>query len=153
MGSINQTKYSGNSYWNDLLFQNVEDGPGSSPQTAIELTIDATYQNYALSGGQLIWLKWTPNYDDELDFFIFANGLYIIPNLLPNYTVYESDFTTQIDISASSVQNFPSGDGPDPEQRETWYVYLNLLFSQGETYYMSFTLPFDGLYGLFIEGD
>jgi len=133
----------------------VADEPtiGSSPELAIDIIVDAGVQDYALKGGEIVWLKFTPSYSDEIDFYICSNGLFNITNDFSNYNSYESDATTPVDISSGNSQNMSAGEGPDSESRETWSVFLNFDYQSGQTYYVSFVLPFDGTYGFVMLGD
>lgn len=131
----------------------LQDQPGSSPLLAIELSIDNSIQEYRFQGGKRVWIRFTPTYSDVLILCICSNGLYVIPNDFSNYNSYESDAITQVDISNGNAQNYPSGSGPDIQERETWVVFLNYNYQVGQTYYVSFVLPFDAGYGLCIQGD
>jgi hypothetical protein len=152
MGNIRQTKYSGNRYWTDVLFHNSE-GPGSSPALAIELTVDGPHTgDFALRAGEKVWFKFTPTYSDYMDFWIFSNGLYDIPNDISYYASYEADHTTQVDIG-TQVQTYQAGGGPDQQGRDTWFAFLNYQYQDGQTYYVTFVPPFTGNYGFFMQGD
>lgn len=154
---IYQTKYSGNNYWSDLLYQNPEIlGPGSNALNAIALTYDsndADTLNYDFKEGQTVWVKWTNSYQDYVDFYLFCNGLIATPSLISNYTAYESDATTIFDISGSNVNTIGMGSGPDTLGREGNFVYLAQQFLSGQTYYLTFIVPFTGTYGLCVQGD
>ena len=92
-------------------------------------------------------------YQDEIDFYTALNGLYEITNLITNYTVYQSDATTTIDLSISNVANIPAGDGPDPLSRDTDQIFINYLFEAFGIYYLKYIPPLSGLYGVYSLGD
>ena len=156
MGRIRQTRYSANDKWADLLFHNVE-GPGTSWTNAIALNFDsndASTLNYNFNAGQLVWVTWTSLYEDEVDLYVFCNGLIANPILISNVTAYQSDATTIIDLSGgSNISPINMGDGPDVSGREGNFIYLSPLFAGSQTYYATFIVPFTGTYGITVEGD
>lgn len=153
MGKIKPSKISGNDYWIDLVYHNESDlSPIRNPITLIQ---DQTVgqQNIPVQQGLPIFFKWTVLYNDQMDFYTCLNGLFVIPNSLSNYVVYQPDGVTQIDLSTSHVFNLPSGSGPDPLARETHEIGINFLFQAGQTYYIQYIPPLSGSMGVYIEGD
>jgi hypothetical protein len=153
MGTIRQTKRSGNNYWTNILYHN-EEGLGSNAANAIDITFDLTTSpDYNLLGGHLVWIKWTSTYNDQVDFWLYSNGLFAIPTSISDYTVYASDATTTIDISNGNASTNDTGSGPDPQYRESHSAFFNASFQSGQTYYATFIAPFTGTYGIIVEGD
>lgn len=153
MGIIRQTKRSANQYWTDILYQARFN---SGPATAFELLQDQTpveQQNVVIQQGTPFWVKWLVLYNDQMDFIYQANGLFSLPNNISNYTVYQPDGITTIDLSTSSVFPIPQGSGPDPLSREGQWLFINYLFQAGQTYYLSFIPILSGPTGLYMEGD
>lgn len=150
MGNIRQTKYSGNSKWSDVLFHN--EIPGDSPANAIELTVNTHSPNYNFRAFKQIWVKFTSISSDHMNFYIFADGLFPLTNDIANYHSFQSDAATEIDIG-NQTENLPAGSGPDFQGRETWTVSLDFSYQVGQTYYLSFIVPFTGAYGLHINVD
>ncbi len=153
MGIIRQTKRSANQYWTDILYQaKLNSGPAS----ALELLQDQApvdQQNVLVQEGKPFWIKWLVLYQDQMDFSYYANGLYSLPNSLSNYTVYQPDGVTTIDLSSSQIYPIPQGSGQDPLEREGQWLFINYLFQPGQTYYLSFIPIISGPVGLYVEGD
>lgn len=152
MGKIRQTKRSCNTAWTDILYHNNE-GPGSSAANAIALTFDASPVNFQLTAGRLTWVKWTNAYNDQVDFWLYRNGLFTIPVDISYFKVYDTNATTLIDLSSSNATAIDSGTGPDPETRQGYSAFFNFYFLSGQTYYATFIPPFTGTYGIEAQGD
>ncbi len=88
-----------------------------------------------------------------MDFYYCANGLYTASNSTNNYTVYQPDGVTTIDLSTSSIYPLPQGSGPDPLSRETQEIFINYSFQNGQTYYLSFIPLISGPVGIYVYGD
>ena len=160
MGIIRQTRYSANDKWTDLLFHNVESpaptGPGSNAVNAIVLTLDsndASSLNYNFNAGDTVWTTWTMNYEDNVLFYIFCNGLIATPTVISNYTMYQADGITTIDVSDGSISPISMGGGPDTEGREGNQVLFFELLTGELQYYLTIVVPVTGTYGFAVQGD
>ena len=157
MGKIRQTKRSCNGQWTDILYHNTSDlTPGSSLALAVELIQDQSpveQQTITVQEGVPFWVKWTVLYNDQMDFYYCATGLYSLSNDKSNYVVYQPDGTTLIDLTTSNTYSLPEGSGPDPLTRETQEIFINYSFQSGQTYYLSFIPVISGSVGIYIGGD
>ncbi len=151
MGKIRQTKHSGNQSWSRKVCHSTSDHLDAA--NAIELTFNVASGFYNLVADQRTWAVFTTS--DAVDtgdvlFILGGTGLSMTSTQVSDFTFYEADATTLVNMTGADVFN---GVGYVFDEYNGVQSSNISSMSKNTTYYISFLPPLTGSFQLYAEWD